>query len=182
MSLVARVGEGLARRVDRRLALKRVATALFGVTAAVTTRGFRGSEALASHCAIIDGGECGCDPAYGQFCGDFDSTWCSGSSCAGGCYYDETYYPGACWCSATCEYGSGQAGYYQCCDCNCFGTTCACHNFVQVGWVGDEDEESGPPIPPRPGTDDDDALATPGRPPRPDFPEGFPFNDDDDEE
>jgi hypothetical protein len=135
---------------------------MFGMTAAFATRGFRGHEALAGHCAIVSGGDCGCDPAYGQFCGDYDWSYCDGPACAAGCYYDETYYPGACWCSATCEYSSGQVGYYECCDCNCYGTTCACHHFVAVGFAPDEEEE-GPPSPP-------------GVPDRPDFPPGFPFD------
>ena len=163
VTAIGRVGEGLARRINRRQGLKRLSAAVFGAVAAWTVEGFRGSGALAGHCGYVTSGDCSCNPPYGLYCSRIDESYCSGSACSGGCWYDESYrYVGACWCSAECEFagddGSPLVGYYQCCDCNCYGQQCACREFVQTGF--------GPP----PEEDDDD-NAPPGG-----FPEGFPFD------
>ncbi len=135
MTMVERVGEGLARRTNRRRAVKRTAMAVFGAVAAWTTQGFRGSGALAYHCGYVTEGDCTCNPPYGLYCKRMDRSYCDGAACSGGCYYDESYrYVGACWCSAICQYpteyeGSYVTGYYQCCDCNCYGQQCACRAF-----------------------------------------------------
>jgi hypothetical protein len=137
MTMVERVGEGLARRLNRRQAVKRAAAAVFGMIAAWTVEGIRAPGALASHCALVSTGDCTCDPAYGIYCKRLNESYCAGSACAGGCYYDETFWPGACWCSAICQYssqyGTPLIGYYQCCDCNCYGQQCACRQFLQTG-------------------------------------------------
>ena len=134
MTTVERVGERLARQLNRREMLKRAAVAVFGAVAAWTVEGFRGNGALAQQCSFVSD-NCGCTPPGGRFCSGLEPSFCSGSVCSGGCYYDESYrYVGACWCSAVCQYpteyeGSYVTGYYQCCDCNCYGQQCACRQF-----------------------------------------------------
>lgn len=137
MTVVERVGEGLARRTNRRRAVKRTAAAVFGAVAAWTAQGFRGSGALATHCGYVTEGDCTCNPPGGFYCNRLEPAFCTGSACTGGCSYDESYrYVGGCWCSAICqyqsEYGTPLTGYYQCCDCDCYGTQCACREFFQT--------------------------------------------------
>jgi hypothetical protein len=102
MTTVERVGEGLARHLNRRQALKRAAVAVFGAVAAWTVEGFRGNGALAQQCGFVTEGTCGCTPPEGLYCNSLDPSFCAASQCAGACTYDESYrYAGACWCSAT---------------------------------------------------------------------------------
>ena len=136
--------------------MKRTAAATFGAFAAWTVQGFRASPALAGHCAYVTAGDCSCNPPYGQYCLQFSESYCAGASCSGGCTYDESYrYVGGCWCSATCEYtsesGAPMYGHYQCCDCNCYGTQCACREFIQGGH--DHYDASDPVIPVQPPAD-----------------------------
>ena len=101
MTMVERVGEGLARHMNRRQALKRTAVAVFGAVAAWTVEGFRRNSALADHCGYVTEGDCTCNPPYGLYCNEMDPSYCAGSACSGGCYWDESdRYVGACWCSA----------------------------------------------------------------------------------
>jgi hypothetical protein len=147
MTTVERVGEGLARHLNRRQALKRAAVAVFGAVAAWTVEGFRGNGALAQQCGFVTEGTCGCTPPEGLYCNSLDPSFCAASQCAGACTYDESYrYAGACWCSATCQYDGGESGYYQCCDCNCYGQLCACREFISTG-------SSEEPVPPGPSPD-----------------------------
>lgn len=176
MTLVERVGEGLARHLDRRKTLKGAVVAVFGAVAAWTVEGIRGNGALAQQCGYVTEGDCTCTPPGGLYCHQMDPALCSGSACAGGCSFDETYrYAGACWCSATCQYGGGAFGYYQCCDCNCYGQLCACGEFIPLGSsdvsgpVGPSDAVA-PPLPP-PGFGDDEPTLPPG------VPSCFPFCD-----
>ncbi|MCC6313490.1 MAG: hypothetical protein IT337_05720 [Thermomicrobiales bacterium] len=167
MSMVGRAGEGLARTINRRTALKKAAAAVFGAVAAWSVEGVHRNSALADVCTYVTAGDCACNPPYGEFCSNLDPSYCSGSSCASGCSYDESWwYVGGCWCSATCAYTSesGQplTGYYKCCDCNCYGAQCTCREFVPVS--------EAPPAP-EPGP----TVPTPGQ--RLPFPPGFPFND-----
>jgi hypothetical protein len=172
MTLVERVGEGLARRLNRRQTLKRAAVAVFGAVAAWTVEGFRGNSALADHCAVVTEGDCTCNPPEGLYCNGLDPSFCEASACSGGCYYDESYrYAGACWCSAVCLYSDGQPGYYQCCDCDCYGQLCACREFIPTGFseeviLPEEPSDAGPPpsgetVPPPP-SDDGPPLPPPG--------------------
>ena len=192
MTMVARAGEMLARGLNRRQVMKRTAAATFGAFAAWTVQGFRASPALAGHCAYVTAGDCSCNPPYGQYCLQFDESYCAGATCSGGCTYDESYrYVGGCWCSATCEYtsetGAPMYGHYQCCDCNCYGTQCACREFIQGSH--DHDDASDPVIPVEPPPDsvseapetvapETGAPTFPNIPPGfPTPPPGFPFND-----
>lgn len=177
MSIISRAGEGLARSINRRTLLKRASTALFGAVAAMSVEGWRRNSALAGHCAYVTTGDCSCNPPYGTFCSQMDSSYCSGATCSGGCSFDESWrYVGGCWCSATCEYtaedGSPFSGYYKCCDCNCFGSQCSCREFVPGGVSEDEDAIMVSPPPDSAGSgpviDPGDGF---------DFPPGFPFND-----
>ena len=181
MTTVERVGEGLARQLNRRQTLKRAAVALFGAVAAWTVEGFRANSALAQTCSFVSD-NCGCTPPGGLFCSGLDPSFCAGSACSGGCYYDETFrYAGACWCSATCAYDGGQSGYYNCCDCNCYGSLCACREFISTGSsepVPAAPTEGGPPVLPPgitpglpPGFGDDAPVLPPG------VPSCFPFCD-----
>ena len=183
MTLVERVGEGLARRLNRRQTLKRAAVAVFGSVAAWTVEGFRGKSALAQQCGFVTEGNCSCSPPGGTYCSGIDPSFCAGSACSGGCAYDESYrYAGACWCSATCQYDGGESGYYHCCDCNCYGQLCACREFISTGVTEPPmpvEPDGGPMLPPggpiiTPG---DLPTLPPGfdRPPTP--PPCFPFCD-----
>jgi hypothetical protein len=168
MTTVERVGEELARQLNRRQTLKRAAVAVFGAVAAWTVEGFRGKSALAQQCGFVTEGTCTCTPPEGVYCSGLDPSFCAASQCAGDCYYDETYrYAGACWCSATCQYDGGESGYYQCCDCNCYGQLCACREFISTG----VSEEPVPEAPrgdgPREPRDDDRLPPPPGAPPLP---------------
>jgi hypothetical protein len=178
MTMVERAGEALARQLNRRQTVKRAAVALFGMVAAWTVEGFRGNGALAQECGYVTG-DCVCAPPEGLYCTAMDPSFCAGSACSGGCYYDESYrYAGACWCSATCDFNGGESGYYHCCDCNCYGTLCACREFIPTGYSaapappgpGDGPPALPPMLPPRPGDDE-----PPSRPPG--VPECFPFCD-----
>ena len=180
MTTVERVGEGLARQLNRRQMLKRAAVAVFGAVAAWTVEGFRGNSALADHCGYVTEGTCTCTPPEGLYCSGLDQSFCAGSSCSGGCYYDESYrYVGACWCSAICEYSGGESGYYQCCDCNCYGQQCACREFITTGYT-EEPAPQGPgdggqpPLPPGGGPP---PLPPGDPPPLPGVPPCFPFCD-----
>ena len=139
MTMVERVGEGLARQLNRRTTVKRAAAALFGAVAAWSVEGVKGQSELAGYCSYVTAGDCTCNPPNGLYCRRMEASFCSGAACGGGCYYDESYrYVGACWCSATCQYptqyeGVYVIGYYKCCDCNCYGHQCACREFVQTG-------------------------------------------------
>ncbi len=179
MTLVERAGEGLARRFNRRTALKRAAVAAFGAVAAWTVEGFRGNGALADHCGISTD-DCSCTPPEGLYCDGFDPSFCAGAACSGGCYYDESYrYAGACWCSAICQYEGGAVGHYQCCDCNCYGQLCACREFVSTG-SGAASPPQGPggDIPPPPPGGPPYPPPGDGPPPLPPgFPSCFPFCD-----
>ena len=178
MMTVERVGEALARQLNRRQTLKRAAVAIFGAMAAWTVEGFRGHSALAQHCGIVTD-NCGCTPPGGLYCSGLDPSFCSGSACSGGCYYDESYrYAGACWCTSICLYEGSGPGYYQCCDCNCYGQLCGCREFIPIGYSAEPAPPipgEGPPVlppglPPLPGGDE-----PPSRPPG--VPECFPFCD-----
>ena len=181
MTTVERVGEGLARQLNRRQTLKRAAVAVFGAVAAWTVEGFRGNGALAQTCSFVSD-NCGCTPPGGVYCTGLDPSFCAGSACSGACYWDETFrYAGACWCSATCSYDGGQSGYYNCCDCNCHGTRCACREFISTGSSGPvpgAPTEGGPSVMPPgitpglpPGFGDDEPQLPPG------VPSCFPFCD-----
>jgi hypothetical protein len=130
-----------------------MAVAVFGAVAAWTVEGFRGTGALAQQCGYVTG-DCTCSPPDGLYCNAMDPSFCAGSACSAGCDFDETYrYAGACWCSAICHYNSGQSGYYQCCDCNCYGQLCACREFIPTGVseapVPEVPSHGGPPpLPP----------------------------------
>jgi hypothetical protein len=168
MTTVERVGEGLARQLNRRQTLKRAAVAVFGAVAAWTVEGFRGKSALAQQCGFVTEGTCTCTPPEGVYCSGLDPSFCAASQCAGDCYYDETYrYAGACWCSATCQYDGGESGYYQCCDCNCYGQLCACREFISTGYSEEPVPEAPSDDGPREPRDDDRLPPPPGAPPLP---------------
>jgi hypothetical protein len=174
MTLVERAGEELARHLNRRQMVKQAAVAVFGAVAAWTVEGFRGNGALAQHCGIVTD-DCACTPPQGLYCNGLDPSFCTGSACDGGCYWDETYrYAGACWCSTICRYDGGETGYYQCCDCNCYGQLCACREFISTGTSDapppqPPPDDGPPPLPP--GFGDDEPQLPPGVPPC------FPFCD-----
>ncbi len=121
MSVVERVGESLARRVNRRRFLGRSAASVFGVVAAWAVAGGGSRSALASHCATTSS-ECQCHPPGGRFC---SGSQCSGADCGSGCTLYRGFYDTGCWCTLTCN-----GGHYRCCDCQCGDTLCGCAEFV----------------------------------------------------
>ena len=176
MTTVERVGEGLARQLNRRQTLKRAAVAVFGAVAAWTVEGFRGNSALAQQCGVVTEATAPAPRRKGSTAAGWTRRFAPASACAGDCYYDESYrYAGACWCSATCQYDGGESGYYHCCDCNCYGQLCACHEFISTGYseapVPPRAERPGPPSSALPGFGDDEPQLPPGVPPC------FPFCD-----
>ncbi|MFM9105511.1 MAG: hypothetical protein ACKOWF_02295, partial [Chloroflexota bacterium] len=105
------------------------------------------------------------------YCTELDSSFCSGSTCSGGCEFDESWrYVGACWCSATCGYdgdGGGRVrGYYKCCDCNCYGSACGCREFIE----GESEHDGGG----RGGTNNIPSFPNRGNQDTGMFPPGFP--------
>ena len=177
MAIVGRAGEYLARSINRRTALKQAAVAVFGAVAAFAVEGVRPKSALAGVCSYVTAGDCSCNPPGGRYCGELDGSFCAGSVCSGGCEVDESFrYVGGCWCSATCSYNEGGArvtGYYKCCDCNCYGTQCACREFVQ----GTSEDQGGMMVRPIPGSAvsvDPSTGGFPGSGAPGGFPGGFP--------
>lgn len=80
MALIERMGEGLARRMDRRRLLRRAAGAVFGMTTAIAIKGFRPDRAFASSCGAYDQG-CYCNPPNGTYCTAYSYDYCYGASC-----------------------------------------------------------------------------------------------------
>ncbi|MFM9106485.1 MAG: hypothetical protein ACKOWF_07280, partial [Chloroflexota bacterium] len=68
MAIVGRAGEALARTINRRLAIKQAAAAVFGAVAAFSVDGFQRNRALADHCRYVTSGDCACNPPYGTYC------------------------------------------------------------------------------------------------------------------
>lgn len=138
MTVVEKLGERLARRMDRRRLVSRSAAAMFGLVAAWATEGIRPRGALAYHCSLIDTGRCYCRPVNNTYCTNIGTDAahnCVGADCySGHCTRDLSGYPSnnGCWCTQGCNYGS-TCGYYQCCDCICHGIYCGCRQFVSTG-------------------------------------------------
>jgi hypothetical protein len=136
MAIVTRVGEQLARRIDRRRAATKAAAAVFAWTAAWATQGPFGSSALANECQSVTAFDCTCNFPWGN-CREFDDQFCNGAQCGNQCVYDYQFYDStACWCSKTCNAkntGRKQTGYYKCCDCRCPSGNglerCGCKRF-----------------------------------------------------
>lgn len=146
-----RIGETLARRMHRRKLLNKAAAAMFGGVAAWSVSGLWPDRALAAACTEFSN-VCTCNPPVTDdrhYCTDFDVSFCSGSSCAGGCTpaYDTditngwSLNSGGCWCTLDCcNTGSlGNKGHYKCCDCKCkvggINQYCGCRSF-QITQVG----------------------------------------------
>lgn len=138
MTMAERVGEMLARRTTRRQGVTRVAAATFGLTAAWATQGPFGSGALASVCARRSTYS-DCNPPHGAYCSSYDTRYCDGARCSGGCTLNTQYYPNepqsGCWCTQT--VGRKHRYYYKCCDCKCPGvpttdTGCGCRKRVRL--------------------------------------------------
>ena len=130
MAVVERVGEALARRLDRRRVVGRAAAAAFGAVAAWAVEGIGPTGALATHCAITSS-DCRCRPPEGRFC---SGSQCSGATCGNGCELYTGHYETGCWCTMTCD-----GGHYKCCDCRCGSTSCGCGEFVGDGSGGSGD-------------------------------------------
>lgn len=112
-----RAAEGIARAIDRRAFLRRLADVAF-IGIAWTVLDWRNAPvAVGSHtaCVIVAGQNCA--PPCGQSC---PGSRCSGEICTGGCsphgcggYTDASHY---CWCTqGNCSTG----GVWICCDCCC---------------------------------------------------------------
>jgi hypothetical protein len=168
MTSVQWLGEALARRLQRRVLLRRTAAAIFGSVAAGSATGLPGSAQLADFCTNVEEGACACDPTAGQYCGELDAGYCAGATCGDACTVDASWNGTGCWCSALCRYadanGNPLVGYYQCCDCVCGGVGCSCRQFQAV--------QQGSPTEPTPPPEHGDGSDHGGVP----FPPGFPFN------
>jgi hypothetical protein len=144
--MVERVGEALARRIDRRLTAKKAAGFLFAWTAAWATQGPFGPSALANECQAVTEYDCTCNFPFGRegrqlYCNKKNPNNCDGAQCGGNCQYNYDYYEStACWCSKECKHGKGQYGYYKCCDCKCPSAAndvnpegqCGCRRFYRT--------------------------------------------------
>jgi len=127
---IERIGEGLARRVDRRRFLRRSAGAVFGFAAAWSVHGFGAPGALAGYCDYFSS-SCYCSPPGYGYCSSSD--YCNGSYCnTAYCSYDTSDWPGGCWCTQGCDFGQGSCGYYRCCDCDCPDGFCGCSAFTNT--------------------------------------------------
>ena len=182
MTTVERVGEGLARQLNRRQTLKRAAVAVFGAVAAWTVEGFRGNSALAQHCGIVTEGTCTCTPPEGLYCSGLDPSFCAGSPApAAATTTRRIATPAPAGAAPPVSTMAAQSGYYQCCDCDCYGQLCACREFISTGGseepVPPPSDDGRPPLPPGgppqppPGFGDDPPELPPGVPPC------FPFCD-----
>lgn len=134
MMTIERIGEGLARRIDRRRFLRRSAAAIFGAAAVWAAQGIRvpGASAQAGVCYVDRYDICSCRPLTGWYCNDWDFRYCNGALCSGGCGYNNSVYPQACWCSRGCPPGQG---YTECCDCDCIDPAgnphaCTCGQYI----------------------------------------------------
>ena len=127
MTIVGRVGEGLARRTNRRETVTRTAATIFGLAAAWAAQGPFGSAALAGACAERSGYPY-CQPPGEAYCTNPDwggrASYCDGARCSGPCTLDTAYYPrevqAGCWCTQIRRKGQHRF-YYKCCDCRCPG-------------------------------------------------------------
>ena len=131
MSVVERVAEGLARRTNRRQALKRTAAAVFGLVAAWAVEGIGMPGALASHCRYTSQ-DTQCHYPGGIDCRSLrdGSGNCDGERCANKCRIERSWYAETgCWCTQP----DGTGGYYVCCDCKCRGVRCGCSRWVSSG-------------------------------------------------
>ena len=128
MAVVERVGEALARRLDRRRVVGRAAAAAFGAVAAWAVEGIGAPGALALTCSVYSS-SCHCNYPRNRQCDRLKHGSCNGSQCGGGCRPQPNAYTnsGGCWCTQTCN-----GGYYECCDCQCPGGSCGCSKFVPV--------------------------------------------------
>lgn len=70
MTTIERMGEGLARRIDRRRFLRRSAAAIFGAAAVWAAQGIRvpGASAQAGVCYDYKRDQCYCNPLGGWYC------------------------------------------------------------------------------------------------------------------
>lgn len=133
---VNRFGEVVAREFDRRTFLTIVGRSVFAGTAVFAVSAVMPRGVLAYNCANVETGTTACNPTNGVYCQNWDVTFCSGSSCAGGCSFqglgDGSWNDG-CWC--TDDFCTGSSfGHWECCDCNCPHNPagCSCHRWVQV--------------------------------------------------
>lgn len=132
MNATKRIGEVVARRIDRRRFMNRSAMTIFGAAAAFAVEGIRTRGVLAQTCQTTSS-YCSCNPPNGRYCVNMSPSYCSGASCAGGCTWNYTFYSStACWCTTTCCF-FGYYGHYVCCDCTCAGTACGCSAWVLQG-------------------------------------------------
>jgi hypothetical protein len=125
----ARAAEYVARRVDRRTALRRSAQAVFGVVSAWAIGGPLARDSTAhtlngqAHCAYLTSATSCTPPGIGYCSG------CNGHECPSGYHWTTITYPSACWCTNV--YGS----YYRiCCDCHSDtgSTYCGCSQVVRA--------------------------------------------------
>lgn len=126
MSSVERIGEKLARTIDRRKFLDRTARTIFGIVAAGAAELVLVPDAEARDYCAYHESVCACNPPNGTYCNG-----CYYANCPSNCSFYTGYYPTACWCTNTCQIGRLRY-YYQCCDCNCSGKLCGCAGFVEV--------------------------------------------------
>jgi hypothetical protein len=131
MSKLERVSEELARRLGRRQFLDRAARTVFAVAAGLAVKS---SGALAqeepdhprgSTCPVFTCSNCYCQPPVNGLCTNWNSSYCYGSKCSGGCVYDTDPYSTGCWCTKECVI-NGDCGHYRCCDCWCANYTINC--------------------------------------------------------
>jgi hypothetical protein len=126
---VFRSGELLARTMNRRKFLGNMAIAVFGTVAASAARFTLFPDRASAATCQYTSSECDCSPPGGLFCTSLNNSYCYESACSGGCTYNYTYYPTACWCTQECCYGHSTA-YRQCCDCWCNGRQCGCQQII----------------------------------------------------
>ncbi|SRR6266852_2339213 len=132
-SLVDRSGEELARVIDRRKFLRRLAVGIFSLaTGTVIALDQTGTARAAGYCPYSDiSAYCGCTPENGRYCNDLNPSYCNGYHCAGGCTHDTNWHGTGCWCTKECTSGCYTV-YYVCCDCHCNGQGCTCGHGYQV--------------------------------------------------
>lgn len=125
MAILNRSSEAIARFIDRRRFLKRVATTIFSATTAAVISLDQTLSAHAWGCPVGNHDPaCTCNPLGAIYCHQIGEH-CNGYKCPDGCKTYTGFWNNGCWCSKSCNH-NGTLQYYVCCDCDCKAGPCGC--------------------------------------------------------
>lgn len=128
MKSTATVAESVARRLDRRTFLKKGAMGVFAIATGIAAQGIAMPRAKADGPCPNSSETASCDPPGGIYCTQWNSGYCNGAACAGGCSpWLGAYSGNGCWCTSISCNVSCNCWYYMCCDCSCPNGLCGCY-------------------------------------------------------